>query len=258
MRTRVAASNLRYTVGSAILLNDVSITVDAGELVGVIGPNGAGKSTLLHVLAGDLIPAAGTVEIGGANAPGVDEPRLARLRAVLPQHRTATVPFTAYEVVAMGRYPYRRDPTNTAAADEKAIGNAMARTATVEFTDRGFATLSGGEQARVSLARVFAQETPVLLLDEPTAALDVAHEERVMQELTTRAASGSAVVAVLHDLNTAARYATRIVAMAQGEVRAQGSAQAVLTSELLTEIYDQPMRVVPHPFRDCPLVLVAD
>ena len=158
----------------------------------------------------------------------------------------------------MGRYPHRRDTANTAAADERAIGIAMSRTATIDFADRVFATLSGGEQARVSLARVFAQETPVVLLDEPTAALDVAHEERVMQELTARAASGSAVVAVLHDLNTAARYASRIVAMARGTIRAQGSASEVLNDELLTEIYEQPMRVVPHPFRDCPLVLVAD
>lgn len=139
MSVRIVASDLRYTVGTAILLDNVSITVDAGELVGVIGPNGAGKSTLLHVLGGDLSPTAGTVEIGGTNALEADEQLLARLRSVLPQHRAAAVPFTAYEVVSMGRYPHRRDTANTAAADERAIGIAMSRTATIDFADRIFA-----------------------------------------------------------------------------------------------------------------------
>ncbi len=258
MSPTIEATGLGYTVGPATLLNDISIAVASGELVAIIGPNGAGKSTLLRLLAGDIRPSAGLIRIGAGDLTTADAPTLARGRAVLPQHRVADVPFTAYEVVAMGRHPHRRSPDNSKTADEAAIASAMASTATLEFSDRVFATLSAGEQARVTLARIFAQEAEVLLLDEPMTALDVAHEESVMQELVTHAEAGAAVLAVLHDLNAAARYATRIVAMTDGRVAAAGSPTEVLTDELLGAIYKHPMQVVPHPFRDCPLVLVAD
>ena len=258
MNPTIEAAGLGYSVGGATLLTDISVSVAAGELVAIIGPNGAGKSTLLRLLAGDIQPSAGSVRIRAGDVAAADEETLARVRAVLPQNRVADVPFTAYEVVAMGRHPHRRDAGNSKTADETAIASAMASTATLEFADRVFATLSAGEQARVTLARIFAQVAPILLLDEPTTALDVAHEESVMQELVARAATGAAVLAVLHDLNAAARYSTRIVAMAGGRVVAAGSPTEVLTEDLLGEIYEHPMRVVPHPFRDCPLVLVAD
>lgn len=256
--TLLDASSLAYSVGAVGLLQNVSIRADAGELLAIIGPNGAGKTTLLRVLAGDIRPDQGTVRIRGRNVADADERHLARMRAFLPQHPVTDVPFTAYEVVVMGRHPHQRDPGNSAAADESAVAEAMEQTATIEFADRVFATLSGGEQARVSLARVLAQEAPLSLLDEPTSSLDVAHEERVMGQLTDRAAAGTAVVSVLHDLNTAARYASRVVVMSRGAVAADGPPEEVMTDELLGAIYEHPMRVVPHPFRDCPLILVAD
>ena len=194
----------------------------------------------------------------GLPVDGDQEAALALRRAVLPQQRVADVPFSAYEVIAMGRHPHRRDPNNSRAADESAITWAMERTATSGFASRVYATLSGGEQARVSLARILAQNAPVLILDEPTAALDVAHEERIMGELARLASSGTAILAVLHDLNSAARYATRIIAMDGGVVSADGTPSEVLTEDLLTRIYGHPMHVVPHPFRDCPLVLASD
>jgi iron complex transport system ATP-binding protein len=258
MSEALSAAGLRFSAGGSTLIDDVTVSVSSGEFIAVIGPNGAGKSTLLRLLSGDASPDDGTVRIGDADPATADAAHLARLRSVLPQHRQADIPFTAYEVVAMGRHPHRRDPDNSAAIDGGAIALAMERTATAELSGRVFATLSGGEQALVSLARVLAQDAPVVLLDEPTAALDVAHEERVMHELTARASSGSAVLAVLHDLNTAARYATRIVAMAAGRIAAIGPPTEVLTDDLLSAIYGHPMRVVRHPLRDCPLVLVAD
>lgn len=258
MSNPVTADGLSFTAGGALLVDTVSLTIEKGELVAVIGPNGAGKSTLLALLAGDVRPDEGTIHVAGHELADVDMRVLAGLRAILTQHRVSEIPFTAYEVVAMGRHPHRRDHTNSSAADSAAIATAMERTATTRFADRVFSTLSGGEQARVSIARVLAQEAPLLLLDEPTSALDVAHEERVMQELTTRAAAGSAIVAILHDLNAAARYASRIVLMSLGRVLAIGSPAAVLTDSLLSTVYEQPMRVVDHPFRDCPLILVAD
>ncbi len=177
---------------------------------------------------------------------------------MLAQGGVSDVPFTSREVVAMGRHPHRRDPSNSSGADAAAIAEAMASTDTSHLAERVFATLSGGEQARVSLARIFAQATPVLILDEPTSGLDVAHEERVMGELTRRARRGAAILAVLHDLNVAARYATRIVAMMEGTITADGPPRTVLTEPLLTRLYGYPMHVVDHPFRDCPLVLTSD
>ena len=258
MTVLVEGKGLRFHVGDAVLVDEVDIEVEGGDLVAVIGPNGAGKSMLLTLLAGDAKPGAGTIRVAGRDPAAADHGEMALLRAVLPQRRVADIPFSAREVVRMARYPHRRVDGNSRATDEAAIASAMERTATEQLGDRIFATLSGGEQERVALARVLAQETPVLLLDEPTAALDVAHEQRVMQELTARAAAGSAVLAVLHDLNAAARYATRIVVLADGRVAAEGSPASVLTDALLSRIYRHPMRVVPHPFRNCPLVLTAD
>ena len=256
--TMIHSDGLSYSAGNSVLLDDVSLEVTGGEVVAVIGPNGAGKSTLLRLLAGDLEPDAGRAYIGSIDLAAGDVGQMARLRAVLAQHRVADIPFTAFEVVAMGRYPYRRDPANTNAADNAAVSDAMHRTATEPFAERVFATLSGGEQARVSLARILAQDASVLILDEPTAALDVAHEEHLMAELAARAVRGAAVLAVLHDLNLAARHATRIVALAGGRLVASGTPATVLTDVVLSDIYGHPMVVVPHPFRDCPLVLTAD
>jgi iron complex transport system ATP-binding protein len=254
----IRAEGLSYSAGKTVLLDGIDLEVDVGEVVAVIGPNGAGKSTLLRLLAGDLKPDAGRAYIGGVDIADGDVGGLAQLRAVLPQHRVADIPFTAYEVVAMGRHPHRRSQGNTSSADVAAIDDAMKRTATTSFAGRVFSTLSGGEQARVSLARVLAQQTPVLLLDEPTAALDIAHEERLMGELESRANAGASVLAILHDLNAAARHASRIVALARGRIAISGPPAIVLTNVALTDIYEHPMVVVPHPFRDCPLVLPAD
>ena len=254
----IRATSLGYRAGRVTILEGIDLDVEHGELVAVIGPNGAGKSTLLSLLAGDVPPASGVVEISGVDITDLDDGALSRRRSMLGQRRATEVPFTVREVVAMGRHPRRRDPENSATRDAAAVAAALRATDTAALADRVFATLSGGEQARTSLARVFAQQAAVMLLDEPTSALDVAHEEQIMGELAAAAVAGTAIVAVLHDLNVAARHATRIMVVSAGRVVADGAPGAVLTDELLTEVYGQAMRVVPHPFRDCPLVLVAD
>ncbi len=256
--TVAAAERVRYEVDGAVLVDDVDFMVTAGELVAVIGPNGAGKTTLVRLLAGDLEPGDGGVTIDGRPVAGYPPEALARRRAVLSQQLLRDVPFTCRAVVAMGRFPHRLDPANSAARDAAEVAAALARTDMAEFADRTFATLSGGEQTLVALARVLAQDAPLLLLDEPTTALDVHHEELVMRVVKELAAAGRAVVAVLHDLNTAAAYADRMVLMADGRVRADGSPAEVLDEALLSEVYGQAVRVVDHPFRDCPLVLVVD
>lgn len=254
----VDATGLEYRVGSAVLVSGIDFAVGAGELVAMVGPNGAGKSTLLGLLAGDLTPSAGSVTLGGERVAELGPDRLALLRAVLSQKSVPDIPFSARAVVTMGRHPHRRDPANSAATDAAAVAEALAVTDTERFAHRPVATLSGGERTRVAIARVLAQHTPVVLLDEPTANLDVHHQEQIMVRLRDLARSGRAVVAVLHDLNVAAYYADRIVLLARARVRADGPAGSVLDAALLSEVYGQPMRVIDHPFRPCPLVLVAD
>ena len=251
------ATQLEYRVGPAVLVDGVSLRVSPGELVAVIGPNGAGKTTLLRILSGDLEPAGGRVMLGGEGLDRLSHEERALRRAVLAQHPLPDIPFTARAVVTLGRHPHRRNPGNSAAHDARAVVDALERTDAVHLADRSFATLSGGERTRVTLARVFAQSTPLVLLDEPTAALDVGHQELVMTDLRRRASGGTGVLAVLHDLNTAATYGDRLVLMSEGRLVAEGPPRVVLRDTVLSEVYRHPLRVIDHPFRDAPLVLVA-
>jgi iron complex transport system ATP-binding protein len=254
----VVARSLTYQVGDATLVDGVDFEASEGELVAVIGPNGAGKSTLLNLLAGNLRPTAGDVLLNGVDASDALPGDLALLRSMLTQREPIEIPYTAAQVVQIGRFPHRRDENNSASRDAAVVAEAMASTDTTQFATRIYATLSGGEQTRVSLARVLAQDTPIVFLDEPTSALDVAHQERVMSEAVRVSRQHRAVVVVLHDLNAAAMHADRIVLMNQGAVVARGYPRDVLRQDLLSTVYSQSMVVVDHPFRDCPLVLTAD
>jgi iron complex transport system ATP-binding protein len=231
----------------------VSLTLAAGEMLAVVGPNGAGKSTLLSVLAGDLSVGSGMVSVGGRSVRRWRPAELALWRSVLPQHTTVAFPFTVAQVVAMGRAPWAG--MTSADEDEKAVAEAMAETEVTEFAERTFGTLSGGERARAALARVLAQRTPVLLLDEPTAALDLRHQDLVLSVAAERARAGAGVLAVLHDLNLAAAHADRVAVVAGGRLRACGPPASVLTSELLTEVYQREVEVLAHPRSGAPLVL---
>ena len=254
----VAATSLTYRVGDATLVANVDFAAARGELVAVIGPNGAGKSTLLNLLSGDLQPSEGQVVLDSVDIADALPGDLALVRSMLTQRTPVDIPYTAAQVVNMGRFPHRRDEANSAERDSAAVAEAMDRTDTSRFAGRVYATLSGGERTRVSLARVFAQKTPIVFLDEPTTALDVAHQERIMGETVRLSREQRAVVVVLHDLNAAAVHADRIVLMNQSEVVAGGRPREVLQEALLSEVYAQRMVVVDHPFRDCPLVLAAD
>ncbi len=241
--------------GTTEVVSQVSFAVGSGEFTAVIGPNGAGKSTLLALLSGDIVPSSGEIYLDGRPLARVDRSDRALLRGFLPQDGAPDIPFSVGEVVMMGRHPHRRSADNSAVTDRNAVWSALNRTDTTALVSRSFATLSGGERTRVSLARVLAQETALLLLDEPTTALDVGHEVAIMCELRRMAASGRAVIAVMHDLNDAARFSTRVIALDQGRLVADGAPHDVLTAELLTDIYRHPMRVIPHPYDDCPLIL---
>ncbi len=244
---------LRLAFGPHVVLDDVDIAIRPGEVVALVGPNGAGKSTLLALLAGDEQPAAGRVLLDGVDlrAVGVDE--LARRRAVLLQETRLSFPFLVEDVVRMGRSPWRG--SDRAADDDEVVLAAMATAEVAHLDARRFPTLSGGEKARTSFARVLAQEPGVLLLDEPTAALDIRHQESVLAEVGRWAGDGAAVVVVLHDLSLAAAYADRVVLLDGGRVRGDGPPHEVLTSALLSEVYRHPVEVVPRPGTDEIVVL---
>ena len=239
--------------GGRTVLRQVDLAVSVGEVVAVVGPNGAGKSTTVGLLAGDLPCAAGEVRLHGRPVGRWRPLERAVRRAVLPQHTTVAFPFTVAEVVAMGRAPWAGTPF--ALDDEAAVASAMAATGVTGFADRAFGTLSGGERARVALARVLAQRAPLLLLDEPTAALDLRHQDLVMKVAAEHARTGGGVLVVLHDLNLAALHADRLAVIADGEVVACGPPAEVMDPGLLSEVYQREIDVVAHPRTGTPLVL---
>lgn len=245
--------DLRIRLGQREVLSGVGLVARAGEVLALVGPNGAGKSTLLAALAADLRPDRGEVRIDGRPAHEWSAPELALRRAVLPQAATLSFPFPVAEVVRMGRAPWAGTPLED--EDEAAVAAAMAATEVAGFAARPFSALSGGERARVALARVLAQRAPLLLLDEPTAALDLRHQELVLRICRERAAAGDAVVVVLHDLGLAAAHADRAAVLHEGGVAAEGPPAEVFGAGLLSRVYRQPVEVLPHPRTGVPLVI---
>ncbi|WP_054813772.1 heme ABC transporter ATP-binding protein [Nocardia arizonensis] len=235
------------------VLDAVDFDVVAGQVVALVGPNGAGKSTLLAALAGELPPREGIVELDGIPLDRWTPLDMARRRAVLPQSHTVGFPFTAREVVEMGRAPWAR--TDLADRDDEIVDAALTAADVGHLAARPFPTLSGGERARVALARVLAQDTTTLLLDEPTAALDLGHQEAVLALAIERAAAGAAVVVVLHDLGIAAAYADRVAVLDAGRIAADGPPREVLTTDLLSRVYRHPVEVFDHPVTGAQLVL---
>lgn len=247
------AVGVRLRRGEREILHGVDFEVRTGEVVALVGPNGAGKSTLLAALSGDHPISGGTVEIEGRPLERWSSIALARRRAVLPQQHTVGFPFTARQVVRMGRAAWARTPRQD--DDDRIVAEAFSTCDIAHLADRPFPALSGGERARVALARVLAQDTETLLLDEPTAALDLGHQEAVMQVVRARADDGHAVVVVLHDLGLAAAYADRVCVLEQGRIVADGAPGDVLTEELLGRVYQYPVAIGRHPETGTPLVL---
>ena len=242
------AEALHVRLGGREVLSGVDVGARAGEVLALVGPNGAGKSTLLGALAADLPAAAGVVRVHGRPASDWSAQELALRRAVLPQSAALSFPFAVEEVVRMGRAPWAgRAEEYAEETDDTAVAAAMAATEVTEFAGRSFSALSGGERARVALARVLAQRTRLLLLDEPTAALDLRHQELVLRVCRARAHAGDAVVVVLHDLGLAAAYAHRVVILRAGRAVADGRPAEVFTDRLLSDVYQQPVEVFPHP-----------
>jgi len=254
--------SITVAIGSKKILDDVSITIGAGEVVAVIGPNGAGKSTLLKVLCGDFPPTQGYVRMNSHPLTSFPLAERARRRAVLPQHSLLSFAFTALEVTLMGRTPHAHGgfrPT-----DYEIAGAALAEADASHLESRTYTTLSGGERQRVHLARVLAQiwdapasEGSYLLLDEPLTGLDLSHQHHSLAVARRFAARGTGVLTILHDLNLAAQYADRIVVLWQGRTAACGPPTDVLRPDLIQDVFGLSTTVLPHPELDCPLVVAG-
>lgn len=237
----VTVDNVTVEIGGKKLLDAVSMSAHTGEVLGLIGPNGAGKSTLLNVLSGDVARSSGTVSINGHDPATAPPAVMARTRAVMLQDVSVAFSFLVRDIVEMGRRPWRK--LSDATRDEAVVNAALKATGVKHLEEREITTLSGGERARVALSRVLAQQTPVVLLDEPTAAMDIGHQEQTLGIARALAHQGAAVIVVLHDLNAAAAYCDRIICLNGGTVVATGDVQSVCTSEILSAVYQWPVNV---------------
>jgi iron complex transport system ATP-binding protein len=238
-----------------IALRDASLSLSAGEVVGLVGPNGSGKTTLIRVVTGVVRPDSGRITIGARDTKRMRQIELARQIAVVPQEPVLPPAFNALACVLMGRTPHLRLLQNEGASDLEAARRAMLATDTWSLADRLLGELSGGERQRVVVARALAQETPILLLDEPTAHLDLGHQAAVLGLMRRFARDeGKAVLAVVHDLTLAARYCDRLVMLRNGSVIATGMPSDVLTTARLREVYGINVEVFPHPKTGRPVV----
>ena len=242
---KLAATDVGVKLASRMVLSKVSVEIRPAEVTAVLGPNGAGKSTLLKVLAGLLDPLHGSVTIDDKPLDAIAPNERARAIGYLPQSRTVHWPLTVARTVSLGRAPYLAatatdkagDRVGDKVADKVVIDEAMREMDVIAFRDRIVTELSGGELARVLMARVLAQQTPILLVDEPTAGLDPAHQIGLLDRLRTLAGNGRTVVIAMHDLSLAARYCQRIIMLKAGTVVGNGTPDDVLTERLLAETF---------------------
>ncbi len=256
------AHALTVEVRSRRLLDQVSLRLQPGELLAVIGPNGAGKSTLLRALSGELKPNAGEISLNGLRLSHYNREQLARVRAVMPQTDRLNFPFTAAEVVALGRTPHVAH--SSAALDARVVHETLGAVDALHLAERDYVTLSGGERQRVQLARALAQlwgsssDTTgrYLLVDEPTSSLDLAHQHSTLRLLRRLRERGIGVLAILHDLNLAIAYADHVLVLNHGRTVALGSPAKVLTDALLSETYGLPIRVATSK-NSAPMILAG-
>lgn len=253
----IHAQHLHEHIGGKTLLHDVSIAINPGQFTAVVGPNGAGKSTLLKILSGARRPASGTVTINGVEVQQYSAASLSLVRAVLPQSVHVPFAFTVKQMVMLGRHTHRTPQ----AVNERIVEEVMALTNTLPFATRLYQTLSGGEQQRVQFARVLAQvwdeslAPRYVLLDEPTASLDLAQQQfifRLAREICSR---NLGVLAIVHDLNQAAQYADNLYFLREGRMVAQGAAADVFTRDVIEETFCCRVNVYHDPCNNCPYIL---
>jgi iron complex transport system ATP-binding protein len=256
VEAQLQIEGLTVTYGSRVILDAVSLSLQPGEILALIGPNGAGKTTLIKAVSGVLPASAGNVLVCGQEIRGLSPTQRARLVAVVPQARLLPEAFTVWQTVLMGRTPYLNWLGQPAPVDLRQTQWALERTGLVDFSQRLVGQLSGGEQQRVLLARALAQDTPILLLDEPTAHLDLRYQSDLLNLVRELASERRlSILIALHDLNLVALYAHRTALLVEGQLRGIGTPEEVLTPERLFDAYQTHLDVVPHPSYGTPLIL---
>ncbi|PRY41202.1 iron complex transport system ATP-binding protein [Geodermatophilus tzadiensis] len=253
---RLAAEGVRLAYDDRVVVDGLDLRLTDGSFTAIVGPNGCGKSTLLRALGRLLRPQAGQVLLDGRSIARTPTREVARVLGLLPQTPVAPAGLTVADLVARGRHPHQSWLRQWSAEDEAVVTEAMAWTDLGDLADRPVDELSGGQRQRAWISMALAQGTDLLLLDEPTTYLDLSHQIDVL-ELVSRlhAERGRTVVVVLHDLNLAARYAQRLVAMRDGVLVASGTPHEVLTEQLLADVFDLEARVVPDPVAGTPMVV---
>lgn len=252
---RLRADRVTLGYDRRTVSTDLSVAVPDESFTVIVGPNACGKSTLLRSLARLLRPSSGEVLLDGESIHRMHTKEVARRVGLLPQIALAPEGITVAELVARGRYPHQNLFRQQSQEDRDAVARAMASTRVVELADVPVDELSGGQRQRVWVAMALAQETGILLLDEPTTFLDIAHQIELMDLFAGLHREGATLVAVLHDLNHAARYATHVVVMKDGAVVAQGPPAEVVTAELVERVFGLPCLVIPDPLAGTPLVI---
>ncbi|MDQ0823609.1 iron complex transport system ATP-binding protein [Arthrobacter sp. V4I6] len=249
-------AGLTLTYGQRTVIEGLTAEIPPGKITMIVGANACGKSTLLRGLSRLLKPASGTVTLDGTDIHARPARQLARSLGLLPQHPTAPDGITVRDLVGRGRYPHQGFFRSWSVEDECAVQRALAATDILELADRNVDELSGGQRQRVWIAMALAQETEVLLLDEPTTYLDLAHQVEVLDLITDlNRERGTTVVIVLHDLNLAARYADHVIAMKSGRIVAEGAAREVVTENMVKDVFGLDCRVAPDPVSGAPLII---
>ncbi|MBN8930395.1 MAG: ABC transporter ATP-binding protein [Rhizobium pusense] len=253
--SRLHADNVTLRYDERTISKSLSVSIPDGSFTVIVGPNACGKSTLLRALSRLLVPASGQVILDGRSISDLSAKDVARRLGLLPQSSIAPEGITVANLVARGRYPHQSFFRQWSKADEEAVIAAMEATRVTDLSGRLLDELSGGQRQRVWIAMVLAQETPILLLDEPTTFLDIAHQIELLDLLADLNRQGRTVVAVLHDLNHACRYASHLIAMKDGAIVAEGKPSAIVTEKLVEDVFGLPSVIIPDPVSGTPLIV---
>lgn len=255
MAYRLHADDLTLRYAECTISHNLSVSVVDGSFTVIVGPNACGKSTLLRALSRLLPPMAGRVVLDGQDIGALPAREVARRLALLPQSSSAPDGIRVADLVGRGRYPHQSFLRQWSKADEAAVDGAMQATRITALADRLVDELSGGQRQRVWISMVLAQETDILLLDEPTTYLDIAHQLELMDLLADLNRQGRTIIAVLHDLNQACRYATHLIAMRDGAVMAEGRPEEIVTERLIEDVFGVPSIIIPDPVSGTPMMV---
>lgn len=253
--TRLRADSVTLRYDERTISQDLSVSIPDGSFTVIVGPNACGKSTLLRALSRLLAPSSGQVILDGKGISDISPKETAKRLGLLPQSSIAPDGITVADLVARGRYPHQSFLRQWSKADEEAVITAMEATRVTDLSGRMVDELSGGQRQRVWVAMVLAQQTPILLLDEPTTFLDIAHQIELLDLLADLNDQGRTIIAVLHDLNHACRYASHLIAMKDGTIVAKGRPAAIVTSDLIETVFDMPSLIIPDPITSTPMVV---